>query len=142
MPVTAKASRARSTCAMAASRCGNRSRARGQAPGSPVIGTTCILSFFTLKDRHGTGKEEARRQENHFCQASPQDCQRKEAPQVRRHPTPEGGGSGVDASGFLTTRASRSRMLLRLGAICALRSEGRATREGQRSISGRGGAGG
>jgi hypothetical protein len=70
-------------------------------------------SFFTQKDRNGTGKEEARRQENHFCQTSPQDSKRQKTPQVGRHPTPEGGDSSFDASGVLTTPASRSERRLR-----------------------------
>ena len=61
---------------------------------------------FTWKNPNGTGKEEARRQENHFCQTSQEDGKRQEAPQVRRHPASEGGDSNVDASGVLTTQES------------------------------------
>ena len=81
------------------------------------IRATGILGFFTPKDRDGTGKEEARRQENHFCETSQKDGKWQKAPQVRRHPAPEGGDSDFDASGVLTIWASRARRAkpLRLG---------------------------
>jgi hypothetical protein len=37
---------------------------------------TGILSVFTLEESNGTGKEEARRQENPVCQTGPQDRKR------------------------------------------------------------------
>lgn len=82
------------------------SRAAGT---SLAIRAACILSIFTQKDRDGTGKEEARGQENHFCQTSQKDGKRQKAPQVRRHPAPESGDASFDTSGVLTFRASRSR---------------------------------
>ena len=72
----------------------------------------CILSSFTQRDRDGTGKEEASRQENHFCQTSQKDGKRQKAPQVRRHSAPEGSDPNLDASGVLTTPASRSRQAI------------------------------
>jgi hypothetical protein len=67
-----------------------------------------MLIAFTQRDSNGTVKEEARRQENHFCQASQKDGKRQKAPQIRRHPTTEGSDANFDASGDLTTRPSRS----------------------------------
>lgn len=89
----------------AAKRSRSLSRAAGTSPGIPA---TCILSLVTPKDRDGTGKEEARGQENHFCQTSQKDGKRQKAPQVRRHPAAEGGDSNFHASGELTTQARGS----------------------------------
>ena len=54
------------------------------------------------RNQDGTVKEEARGQENHFCQASQEDGQWQKAPQVRRHPACEVGDADFDASGVLT----------------------------------------
>jgi hypothetical protein len=100
-----------------------------QGPHEPCLGirATCILSLFIQKDRDGTGKEEARRQENHFCQTSQKDGKRQKAPQVRRHPAPEGGDSNFDASGVLTTRASRSRQAASAWSLALCSSDPTAT---------------
>ena len=61
------------------------------------------------RGRDGTDKEEARRQEDHFCQTGQKDGKRQKAPEVRRHPASEGRDANSDASGVLTTQASGSR---------------------------------
>lgn len=73
------------------------------------VRATCILDPLTRETRNGTGKEEACRQENHFCQAGQEDGKWQKAPQVRRHPAAEGGVPNFDASRGLTTLASKSR---------------------------------
>jgi hypothetical protein len=64
------------------SRPSHHGKVKEKPPRNPGIGATCILNSFTQRSRHGTGKEEARRQENHFCQTSSQDGKRQETPQV------------------------------------------------------------
>ena len=92
------------------------------------VGAPCILTLFTRKDRDGTVQEEARRQENHFCQASQKDGKRQKAPQVRRHPAPESGGSDFDASSVLTARAGRSRQAASAWSLARGTSEPAGTR--------------
>ena len=77
----------------------------------PPVSSASLLQ----RNRDGTDKEEACRQENHFCETSQKDGKRQKAPQVGRHPATEGRDFNASASRDLTARARSLSRPLRLG---------------------------